>query len=67
MGTDPAARQRTYVRRLEGWAQAAAEELQEYLESMREASGDLGDGAHLEALLADYDALNLAGPDDGQP
>lgn len=49
--------QSEYVKRLEGWALSAAEELQETLEAMREASGDDTDGAHLAALLVDLDNI----------
>lgn len=55
--------QSEYVRRLEGWAQSAAEELQEIAEAREEYSGDPADIVPLRALLEDYDALMLAGTD----
>ena len=55
--------QTEYVKRLEGWALSAAEELQDIRECMQLASGDDTDGAHLQMLLEDLDNLMAEGGD----
>jgi len=40
------------------WAEEAAQELQETLDAMREASGDDRDGEHLEMLIAEWERIH---------
>jgi len=39
-------------------AEAMAQELQDTLDAMREASGDDSDGQHLELLIAEWERIN---------
>jgi hypothetical protein len=57
MTNDDGMTRRSVFARVIECAEAMAQELQETLDAMREASGDDRDGEHLELLLAEWESI----------